>query len=234
MIDPNAFTKLMPGLDFMRNLMQGAGQAMPTMGQWVAPTLDPAEIEKRINDLKAVHYWLEQNARMLGVTIQALEVQRMTLSTLQTMNLPMASLREAMTLPQTPAAPASRAAPDDDRASADVGEKAAPPAPPAPAPTPRPAAESEAAAAKPAADPMLWWGALTKQFAELATKAMQDSSAGLARNLAAGDTTRDAAAAQAAGAAPNKATKTATKKTAKKTEKNAADKTAAEPPRSDG
>jgi hypothetical protein len=31
-----------------------------------------------------VQFWLEQNARMLATTIQALEVQRMTLSTLQT------------------------------------------------------------------------------------------------------------------------------------------------------
>ncbi len=41
-----------------------------------------------------MQYWLEQNARMLGATIQALEVQRMTLSTLQTMNVQMSDLRD--------------------------------------------------------------------------------------------------------------------------------------------
>ena len=99
MIDANAFTKLVPGFDFLQNLMQGAGQAAPAMGQWIAPTLDPAELEKRIGELKTVQFWLEQNARMIGMTVQALEVQRMTLSTLQTMNLPMADLRQALTLP---------------------------------------------------------------------------------------------------------------------------------------
>ena len=60
---------------------------MPSVGQWIAPTLDPAEIDKRIEELRTVQFWLEQNARMLAATIQALEVQRMTLSTLKTMNV---------------------------------------------------------------------------------------------------------------------------------------------------
>lgn len=162
MIDASSFTKLMPGFDFLQNLMQGAGQSMPTMGQWIAPTLDPKELEKRIAELKTVQFWLEQNARMLSATIQALEVQRMTLSTLQTMNLPMAELRNALTLPTAPAAP-----------------PAAAPAAPAAA-----RAASAETPAKPAGiDPMQWWGALTQQFTELATKAVQDSGAGIARNL---------------------------------------------------
>ena len=60
---------------------------MPSIGQWIAPTLNPEELEKRIEELRTVQFWLEQNARMLGATIQALEVQRMTLSTLKTMNV---------------------------------------------------------------------------------------------------------------------------------------------------
>ena len=211
MIEPNAFTKLMPGLDFMRNMLQGAGQSLPTMGQWVAPTLDPAEIEKRINDLKAVHFWLEQNARMLGVT-QALEVQRMTLSTLQTMNLPMAALREAMTLPKAATKPPPAAEP--------VAAPAPKAAPPQPAPAVEEAAapaETREAGAKPAIDPMLWWGALTKQFADLATKAVQDGSAGLAKNLA--------AAREAARAARQPAAKK-TGKTAAPAAKGAATKVA--------
>lgn len=180
MIDTSAFTKMVPGFDFLQGLMQGAGQAAPAMGQWIAPTLNPEELEKRIGELKTVQFWLEQNSRMIGVTIQALEVQRMTLSTLQTMNLPMADLRNALTLPALAAA----------------AEAPAPaPAPSKPAIAPLPAAD-EAAAAKPAAgasaspkagavDPMLWWGALTQQFTELATKAMQDSRAAATHTLAA-------------------------------------------------
>jgi hypothetical protein len=173
MIDTTSFAKLVPGFVFLQKLLQGAGQAVPPMGQWIAPTLDPAELEKRIGELKTVQFWLEQNARLLGATIQAMEVQRMTLSTLQTMNLPMAELQKAMMLPEAPA-----------RASA-------PAAPPAPDPAPAPAAAPEAQAddAAPAAakagvvDPMLWWSALTRQFAELATQAVQDGGAGLARGL---------------------------------------------------
>ena len=193
MIDTNAFTKLVPGFDFLNNLMQGAaGQATPAMGQWIAPTLNPDELEKRIGELKTVQFWLEQNARMIGMTVQALEVQRMTLSTLQTMNLPMADLRNALTLPTAPVAAAT------------------PPAPPTP-PPPKPAAPAEAAGdapAKPAVDPMQWWGALTQQFTELATKAMQDGSAIASRNLAktaqAPAPAKKAAPAKAAAKAPRK------------------------------
>src|SRR6516225_9334573 len=92
---PN-FAKLVPGFDFLQSLVKNAGSALPSMGQWVAPTLNPEELQKRIDELKTVQFWLEQNAKMLGTTIQALEVQRMTLSTLQTMNLQMTDLRDAM------------------------------------------------------------------------------------------------------------------------------------------
>src|SRR5205809_2762983 len=96
MTDPASFAKLVPGFDFLQNLVKNAGSALPGIGQWVAPTLDPAELEKRIGELRTVQYWLEQNARMLATTIQALEVQRMTLTTLKTMNVPMAELTESL------------------------------------------------------------------------------------------------------------------------------------------
>jgi len=190
MIDSNAFTKLVPGFDFLQGLMQSAGQAAPAMGQWIAPTLNPEELEKRIGELKTVQFWLEQNARMISMTVQALEVQRMTLSTLQTMNLPMADLRNALTLPTAPpTAPATQPA-------------APAPAAPKPAAAPTPAAD---AAARPAGvDPMQWWGALTQQFTEIATKAMHDSSAIASRNLAAAAAAK-APAAPAKKAAPAKA-----------------------------
>ena len=87
---------MVPGFDFLQGLMKNAGAALPGMGQWIAPTLDPEELDKRIEELRTVQFWLEQNARLLATTIQALEVQRMTLSTLQTMNLPLADLSEAL------------------------------------------------------------------------------------------------------------------------------------------
>lgn len=164
-----SFGKFVPGFDFLQGLMNNADKSLPAIGQWVAPTLDPQELDKRINDLKAVHFWLEQNGRMLAATIQALEVQRMTLSTLQTMNVNMADLREAMKVSSVPA----------EKAAA----TAAPPAAAEPAPKPAKAqaksTDNEAAVPKPAVDAMEWWGALTQQFSHLAHNAVNESFKGV-------------------------------------------------------
>jgi hypothetical protein len=191
MADAPSFSKFVPGFDFLQGLVKNAGAALPNMGQWIAPTLDPKELEKRIEELKTVQFWLEQNARMLGATIQALEVQRMTLSTLQTMNVQMEDLRDSMKIRMPDLA-------------------AAEPAKAPPAPEPRPAVGGTAAAdagkeapgaAAGAVDPMQWWGALTRQFTELATSAMKDG--GAMRNLT--DALQPGLAATASQPAPKKA-----------------------------
>jgi len=180
MTDPTAaFAKMVPGFDFLQGLVKGAGAALPGVGQWVAPTLDPEELDKRINDLRTVQFWLEQNARMLATTIQALEVQRMTLSTLKTMNVSLGDLTESLKIrvPEPAPAPAPPAAPP--RAAT---PPAAAPAAAAPAAVPAPAA---APVVPPGViDPMQWWGALTQQFTELAANAMKEGAADAARNLA--------------------------------------------------
>jgi hypothetical protein len=156
-----ALTKLVPGFEFLQGLVKNAGAALPHVGQWIAPTLDPAEIDKRIDELRTVQFWLEQNARMLAATIQALEVQRMTLSTLKTMNVTVGDLGKAMKLQGSDSSPSS--------------------------PAPRPASRSGATATSAPAgvvDPMQWWGALTQQFTQLAVQAMKDGSADAAKSLA--------------------------------------------------
>src|SRR5438067_705483 len=93
--DNLGFGKFVPGFDFLQNLAKGASQTipqMPNLANWVAPTLNVEELEKRIADLKAVHFWLDQNSKALGATIQALEVQKMTLATLQGMNFNIGAL----------------------------------------------------------------------------------------------------------------------------------------------
>jgi len=152
-----ALTKLVPGFEFLQGLVKNAGAAMPNVGQWIAPTLDPVELEKRIEELRTVQFWLEQNARMLAATIQALEVQRMTLSTLKTMNVTVGDLGNAMRL-RAPAA-ATKASRSD-----------------------KPAATAPAAAG--VVDPMQWWGALTQQFTQLAVQAMKDGTTDAAKQLA--------------------------------------------------
>jgi hypothetical protein len=199
----NDLGRLVPGFEFLQTLMKGAGAALPGVqgfGQWVAPTLDPEELEKRIQELKTVQFWLEQNARLLGTTIQALEVQRMTLATLQTMNLPMADLRSALRARPPAAAPAAT--------------PAAPAAAAAAAPAPAPASARKPAAAAPAAiDPMQWWGALTQQFSDIAAKAVQDSAAEAARGLAGAAVKQGISSAgkalRSAAALPEKAAKVA-------------------------
>ncbi|MBL8328861.1 MAG: hypothetical protein JNJ71_08410 [Rubrivivax sp.] len=233
------FSKMVPGFDFLQGLMKGAGSALPSMGQWVAPTLDPEELNKRINDLRTVQFWLEQNARMIGTTIQALEVQRMTLSTLKSMNLPVADLGEAFKLKPAAAAPAPapwpapKAAPEpepeafeDDEEDEDEAEDEEPPPRPSVASKARAAragsraktagGEAQPGAAAGLVDPMQWWGALTQQFTEIAAQAVKDSGAQVARS-AAGAVGQQAAAAaggalKAASGLPAKAMKQAAKK----------------------
>ena len=196
MSSPTDLARMVPGFEFLQNLMKGAGASLPGVqgfGQWIAPTLDPEEIEKRIQELKTVQFWLEQNARLLGTTIQALEVQRMTLATLKTMNLPMTDLRDAL--------------------KARLPEPEAEPEEPAPAPRKAAATKAAEATAPAAIDPMQWWGALTQQFTELATQAVKDSTADAARNLAGAAVKQGFAAAgktlQKAAAMPAKAVRKA-------------------------
>ena len=185
MSDPSVFGfgKFVPGFDFLQNLAQSASKAAPASGaipgmaNWVAPTLSVEELDKRIQELKAVQFWLEQNGTALKATIQALEVQKMTLSTLQNMNVNMADLAKAFTAraPETTAAAPRAATPAE-----------APPAEPAPRPKAASASTAKAAksasggkdkAAAAAVDPMAWWGSLTQQFQNIASAAMKDVAA---------------------------------------------------------
>jgi hypothetical protein len=157
------FGKLVPGFDFLKNLSgQAAASAAPAMpgmaqlGGWVAPTLNVEELDKRIAELKAVQFWLDQNAAALKATIQALEVQKMTLTALRGMNVNMNEMAQAFTarMPGAPSAPEPAVKP-----------QAAPDSP---------AKKAEGGAA---VDPMQWWGALTQQFQSIAQAAIKDASA---------------------------------------------------------
>ena len=106
---PFNFGKFVPGFDFLQSLTKGAANnsaQMPSLSSWIAPTMSVEEVDKRIQELKSVQFWLEQNSRALTATIQALEVQKMTLSTLEGMNVSMSEVAKAFTAPvTTPAAP---------------------------------------------------------------------------------------------------------------------------------
>jgi len=160
--DPTGFAKFVPGFDFLQSLSKGASASMPqgmqsAFNQWVAPTMDPEVIEKRLEELRTVLFWLEQNTTALKATIQALEVQKMTLSALRTMNVDAPDWSAMFKAKAEPHA--------QTQAQAE------------PEPAPQPQAKPEAAKAEPAksaADPMQMWGALTQQFQNIATQALQD------------------------------------------------------------
>lgn len=178
---PFAFSQFVPGFDFLKNLAGGASSTpsavpgLPSLSSWVAPTMSVEEVDKRIQELKTVQYWLEQNGHALKATIQALEVQKMTLSTLRGMNLHMGDLASAFTrqVASPPATPAPSPSPQP---------VAAAPAPePQATPNDAAAVAEEPARAKPpvaggVVDPMQWWGALTQQFQQIASAALQDAS----------------------------------------------------------
>jgi hypothetical protein len=193
--DAFGFGKFVPGFDFLQNLAKGASQTlpqMPNLANWVAPTLNLEELEKRIGELKAVHFWLDQNSKALGATIQALEVQKMTLATLKGMNFNMGDVANALKLKaadsmfsgvQKVGEKAAEAAQSfSDAASDAVGKTRAA----RKSSKPRPAA----AAATGVVDPLQWWGALTQQFQQIASTAMKEAAAqtavDTARNMAAG------------------------------------------------
>lgn len=69
-------------MEFLKTFWGNMGFPLPGM---VAPTLDTDELGRRINDLKSVEGWLKANLSMLQMTIQGLEMQRATLTALQSM-----------------------------------------------------------------------------------------------------------------------------------------------------
>nr|WP_145548790.1 PhaM family polyhydroxyalkanoate granule multifunctional regulatory protein [Variovorax boronicumulans] len=207
------FGKFVPGFDFLQSLAKGAAQSMPQMpglGGWVAPTLNVEDLDKRIAELKAVQFWLDQNAMALKATIQALEVQKMTLATLQGMNVSMAEVAKAFTAQPTEATEVRTPAPPP-------AARPAPEAAPEPAAAPQAAEAAEGEAARPGViDAMQWWGALTQQFQQIAATAMQEAAARATPEppVASAPAGRQAAARKAAAPAKKAAKKAAPRKRA--------------------
>jgi hypothetical protein len=69
-------------MEFLKTFWSNMGFPLPGM---VTPTLDTDELGRRITDLKAVEGWLKTNLSMLQMTIQGLEMQRATLTAMQSM-----------------------------------------------------------------------------------------------------------------------------------------------------
>ena len=204
------FGKFVPGFDFLQNLTKQAAAnsaqstaQSPSLGNWIAPTLNVEDLDKRIQELKAVQFWLDQNAMALKATIQALEVQKMTLATLKGMNFNMGEMANAFkikpadstepapaaatgkghtfsgleippsTFQASKAAKAQEAA--EETAEPEAAEEPAPLQAKSKAKAPDQAEPFSAPVAGGVVDPMQWWGALTQQFQTIAADAIKES-----------------------------------------------------------
>ncbi|MBV5299089.1 MAG: hypothetical protein JZU64_13395 [Rhodoferax sp.] len=222
------FGKFVPGFDFLQNLAKSATQSvpqMPNMAHWIAPTMSVEDLEKRINELKAVHFWLDQNSRALGATVQALEVQKMTLSTLKGMNFNLADVANAFKLKAADsvysgvqkvtekAASTAKTVSDVAGQTEEMAKKVSDVAKPA-----------AAAAIAGLVDPMHLWSALTQQFQAIAASAMKeagkttamDAAMDMGKNMAKEMVKNTAEATNKMVAASAAAKKTAAKKAAAK------------------
>jgi hypothetical protein len=181
-----ASNPLFASLEMMRQTFSTlSGANGLAKGLAMQPTLDPAELEKKISELKSVESWLKLNLSMLSSTIQGMEVQLATITTLQQFmaansdiakqSWPTISVAPSATpsayaatpVPSAPAAPAQAQAP----------ESQIPPI--AKAPSPADASNIEGAQA--------WWNMLTQQFGQLAaatTASMAGTPGGKAAEVA--------------------------------------------------
>ncbi len=66
--------------EMFRRLWGPLGVPVPGMAM---PTLDPQEIDKRVQELKSVEVWLSMNLNVLRTAIQGLEMQKAGLSAMQ-------------------------------------------------------------------------------------------------------------------------------------------------------
>jgi hypothetical protein len=179
MSDNSSFAKMVPGFDFLQNLatnpltsplsgtLKSAAASIPQLpnpANWIAPTLSTEELDKRLEELKAVQFWLDQNAKALQATITALEVQKMTLNTLKGMNFNMGDVANAFKLKAADTVASTVISAKERVTSTFTGSK------------PKAKKTSAKSAAPNLIDPMQWWGSLTQQFGEIAQNAMKDAA----------------------------------------------------------
>lgn len=206
-------------LDFVKNLW--GSMSVPGL---TAPTLSVDELDKKINDLKAVETWLNLNMSMLRGSIQALEVQRGTIATLKSVGAslaaavnqgsgdtkslldtvpyasvffqqPLAAAPAKAAVKEAPAAPAA-ATPPADATTANGSASAG-----------KPAATPAADAAAQMANPAIWWNLLQDQFKQAVSSTLgPEAMTNAAGKMAAAATAATAAATSVAKSAANAAT----------------------------
>lgn len=228
-------SSLIPGFDAIKQMAgqipgvgKGLGAAgknpfMPNPGSWIAPMLSVEELEKRITELQTVKLWLENNARLIEATTQALQVQKMTLSTLQDMKINLGKAWPGMATASKAPSAATKSSRSRSKTHFDLGqtEEPAPSAKRSSGGHKEAAAQATDAAADTSAtmqmasqQAMQMWQGLTQQFGQITSQVMQDSQAAaekLARSSASVSAPATTAAKKRSAAA--KAPRAAAKKT---------------------
>ncbi|RBA24998.1 PhaM family polyhydroxyalkanoate granule multifunctional regulatory protein [Herminiimonas fonticola] len=159
------FDAMADTLEFVKN-MWGGVQATSGIPM---PTLSLEDVNKQIADLKAVESWLNVNMNMLRGTIQALEVQSATITTLNAMGATFG----AQMKPDA-AAPGGASNTTSSASSADAFTQ-----------NTNPAADQNPLYVNAAADAATaWWSALQTQFNQAVSNVMADETSAKARNTA--------------------------------------------------
>lgn len=83
--------------EMFRRLWGPLGVPVPGMAM---PTLDPQELEKRIQELRSVEMWLNMNLNVLRAAIQGLEMQKAGLQGMQGMQQAMQQAMQQMAAQQ--------------------------------------------------------------------------------------------------------------------------------------
>lgn len=216
---------LLASMEMMRQAWAGlTGPGGLASSLPMAPPMNLEDLDRRIAELRSVESWLRMNLSMLSSTIQGMEVQRSTISTLRAFvdsaaNMDLGAMRDSgaaspleVVLGLKPA-PAKAAASSAKEAPAkDADAKAAD----AKAGDGQPGMSEQMGAAAQSAS-KAWWDLLQQQFNQIAaaTAASMPSSPA-APDAGATAKGKTGGSQAAAASAPKAASKPAAKKTARK------------------
>lgn len=177
---------LLASMEMMRQAWAGlTGPGGLASSLPMAPPMNLEDLDRRIAELRSVENWLRMNLSMLSSTIQGMEVQRSTISTLRAFvdsaaNMDMGSVRDSGGASPLEVALGLKPAPKKAAASASAKEEAKAPGAGEPASG---AAESAAgmseqmgAAAQSASK--AWWDLLQQQFNQIAAATAASMPAG--------------------------------------------------------
>lgn len=139
-------------------MAQGFGPSLSMMSDMMTPLTNIEELDKRITDLRAVEQWLKLNLSMLQSSIQALEVQRATLSTLRAFGAFAQSQMAPPAASSASSSTSSHASSSSSHASSHAAREQ------------ESAADASASdsAPPPGFDASAWWNLLQAQFNQLA------------------------------------------------------------------